>query len=209
MGDENDGAARGVQVFQQVEQLGTGAGIERAGWLVGEDHLGIVDQGPRHGDPLLLATRELAGRVAQALAKAQPAQQLSRFLAPFFQIKTGIDCRYLDILRRRQAGEQIVALEDEAEGLAPQGGKLIGVQRADILATHLIGSASRPVEAAENVHQGRLARPGLADNRDELAGMHLNRDTIERVHGCLARAINPLDLLEFQQGRRGCHGPPT
>ena len=43
-----------------AEDLGAGAAVEVAGGLVGEDDLRPAGQRPGHGDPLLLAARELA-----------------------------------------------------------------------------------------------------------------------------------------------------
>ena len=70
----------GSQPFLQIEKepvefLGIGP-VEVAAGFVGKDHFGPVDQGPGHGHPLLLATREFAGPVMQAFAQSYEFQNL-------------------------------------------------------------------------------------------------------------------------------------
>src|SRR5690606_15753017 len=57
----------------------------------------------------------------------------------------------------------------------------VGVERLDASAGEQARAARRPVEAAEDVHQSRLAGAGLADDRDELAGIDLEIDVTERA----------------------------
>src|SRR5690606_15629170 len=75
----------------------------------------------------------------------------------------------------------LVALEDEAEMLAPQRRQLVGIQRAHILAGEQVTALAGPVETAQYVHQRRLARAGLADNGHHLAAMDVEIDALE--HG--------------------------
>ena len=61
VGDHHDGLAELVDgLAHEVEDLGAGLRVEVAGRLVGEDDVGPAGQGPGHGDPLLLAARQLA-----------------------------------------------------------------------------------------------------------------------------------------------------
>jgi hypothetical protein len=86
---------------------------------------------------------------------------------------TGVDRRDLKVLGRRRGWEEVVALEDEAERVPPQGGAPVGVERADLPAGHPVASGGRPVEAADDVHERRLARARLPHDRDELAVVDL------------------------------------
>ena len=63
MGHHDDRLAHPVDgLAHEAEDLGAAAGVEVAGGLVGEDHVGPAGQRPGHGDPLLLAARQLGGR---------------------------------------------------------------------------------------------------------------------------------------------------
>src|SRR3546814_20513318 len=70
-----------------------------------------------------------------------------------------------------QLGQQAIVLEDEAEVLAAQRGQRVGVERGSLAAGHAVAATARPVEAAEDVHQGRLARAGRPDDGQHLAGV--------------------------------------
>src|SRR4051794_37559714 len=62
----------------------------------------------------------------------------------------------------------------------------------------------RLVDAGEAVHDRRLARPVVAHERDDLAGIDVDRQLLERDHGPELLA----DALGSDQ-RRDCHGRPA
>ncbi len=70
----------------------------------------------------------------------------------------GIDAGDLDILQRGRRADEIVALEDEAEGIAAQFRQLIAVEIGGVAAAEQIGAGCRLVEAAEDVHQASICR---------------------------------------------------
>ena len=53
-------------------------GVEVAGGLVRQDHIGIVRERTRDGDALLFATGEMAARARQFFAQADGIEQLGR-----------------------------------------------------------------------------------------------------------------------------------
>jgi len=72
VGDEDDrDAVLFVERSQEREDLVAGRRVEVAGGLVGEQHAWLVREGARDRDTLLLATRELRGKMAGARAEAQ------------------------------------------------------------------------------------------------------------------------------------------
>ena len=57
VGDEDDGnAAFLLELLEDVHDLDGGSGVEVAGWLVGKQDGGRVEQGASDGDALLLAS---------------------------------------------------------------------------------------------------------------------------------------------------------
>ena len=79
--DHDDGdAALAVQQSQRVHDVMGVACIEIAGRLVGKEHGRIVDEGAGDGDALLLAARELARRIALAIAQPEQAERGPRAL---------------------------------------------------------------------------------------------------------------------------------
>ena len=64
------------ELLEQRHHLDAGARVEVAGRLVGEDHLGLADEGARDRDALLLSARELARMVIEPLAEADALERL-------------------------------------------------------------------------------------------------------------------------------------
>ena len=127
VGDDDDGVAFAVQLLEQRHELGAALAIERAGRLVGEDDLAAVHQRARDADALLLAARELrrAGCAAGRRGRAGSAGRW-RALVRAPRVDAGIDRGHLDVLDGVEIGQQLVALEDEAEMLAAQFRQLVG-----------------------------------------------------------------------------------
>ncbi|MNF61755.1 hypothetical protein D3C84_434150 [compost metagenome] len=158
------------ELVQQGHDLGAAAAVEGARGFVGEDDMAAVHQGAGDGYALLLAAGELVGSVLQALAQAQAGEQGGGALAALLGRGAGIDGGDLDVFPRRGRGNQVVALEDEAERLAAQPGELVVVEVGDVLAGETVAAFAGAVQAAEDVHQGGFARARGADDGDELAG---------------------------------------
>ena len=64
-----------IDVEQQVDDVLAVVGIEIAGRLVGQQHLGLVRECPREGDTLLLAARQLRRVVVHAGVETHFVQQ--------------------------------------------------------------------------------------------------------------------------------------
>ncbi len=144
--------------------------VEVAGGLVGEDERRVRDEGAGHGHALLLPARELGRLVVQAVAQAQAGQRIGGESAarrpaatPWYMSGRG------HVLEGRRPRQQVVGLEDEADAPAAQRGQAVVVETAHIGAGQVVGAGRRPVEAAEDVHERRLARPGGTDDGHELA----------------------------------------
>ncbi|MCY1539682.1 hypothetical protein D9M68_752810 [compost metagenome] len=119
---------------------------------------------------------------------------------------TGIDCRHLDILLRGVDADQVIPLKHETEGLAPQPGQLITIHVRDVLASKAIGAAARLIQAAEQVHQGRLTRTGSADNRDELTRLDAQRYAVQHLDlRTVAPTIGFADIPQLNQGKSRTH----
>ena len=58
------------------------------------------------------------------------------------------------------------------------------------------------IEQREDVHQRRLARTALADDRDGLAFAHLERHTLQRVEAAGAMAVGLVDVDGVEDGTR-------
>src|SRR4029079_14981596 len=68
------------------------------------------------------------------------------------------------------------------------------LERRDLLVRHGDRAGGGLVEAGEDVHQGRLARPRWAHHGGELPARHLDGDAAERIHRGLALAVASCDV---------------
>ena len=98
---------------------------------------------------------------------------------------------------RAGARQQIEALEHEAEPLAAHARAVRLAQARDVDAFEEIAAAARPVEAAEDRHQRRLAGARGAHDGDELAGLDRQADVAQRMHVDVADMVGPRDVLEL------------
>ncbi len=76
VGHDDDRVALAVQLLEQRHEIGAAPRIERAGRLVGQDHLAAIHQSAGHADALLLAARQRVGTVAQPVFEPEPRQQI-------------------------------------------------------------------------------------------------------------------------------------
>ena len=72
-------------------------------------------------------------------------------------LDAGVDQRQGDILQQGQLGQQVKRLENKADLLIANPGQLIGGHVADFGAVQDVAAAVLVVQAAQDVHQGRLA----------------------------------------------------
>ena len=169
VGDQDQRVTSSGQLVQLLHHLLAARRIQRSGRLVGQNHPPAVDQCPGNRHPLLLAARELVGQVLQTLRQPQSREQGGRTLVPRLFAHPRIAGRHRHIVQCRGCADQVVALEDEAEHLAPQRGQRIVVQPRDRLALEQVFAAAGTVQAAQDVHQRRLARARCPDDGHVLA----------------------------------------
>src|SRR5215211_5305203 len=75
-GDQGGETGGAHELIERTENMGSGAGIEVAGGLVGEQHARGVGDRPRNRDPLLLAARQLGRAVVEAVLEPEIAEKL-------------------------------------------------------------------------------------------------------------------------------------
>jgi len=74
VGEQDDRAAGGVQLVEQLQDIGGRAGVQVAGGLVGQDERRVRDQGSSDRDALLLAAGEFVRPVLDTVAEADAFQ---------------------------------------------------------------------------------------------------------------------------------------
>ena len=161
-----------LQVTQLHLHVLTQALVERAERLVHEQYRRLEDDRARQRHPLLLAARELARIAVGETVQPHQPQRAPHALddvglrgAPHLQ-------RVGDVLEHGEMREERVLLEDDADVAAvgrPVGDRGAGDQ--DVALRRLL-------EAGDHPQRGRLARAAGAEQREEAAALHRERDVV-------------------------------
>ena len=174
-------------------------GVQVAGGLVGQDDFRIVDQRAGNGHALLLAAGELRGQVMRAIGQADPIERRARFDLVGHAVEV---LRQHDVLERRQVGDEMELLEDEADGFGAKAGQLGARQRGRVDRTDAHGAVGRLIEATEDIQQGGLAGSRRSHDGDPLPGFHGKADAVERFdRRCPAAVVCFRDVFQLDE----CH----
>ena len=98
------------------------------------------------------------------------------------------------VLERRRARQQVVGLEDEADGPAAQARQAVVVELVHVRAAQPIAALRRPVEAADDVHERRLAGARRPDDGHELPAPDVEVDAVEGTDVEPARVVDAVDV---------------
>src|SRR5207248_8972837 len=133
--------------------------------------------------------------------EADPFQRLSR---PPLRVGDAIaeEVGQKHVLQRAERGEQVEALEDEADLRMAEGRQLRVGHRAQIAAEDVRRAVELAVEAAEQVQERALSAPALAFHGYELAPLHRQVDAAQQLlHGKsrLARRVPLGDAAELDR----------
>jgi len=159
MGYEDDGnAVVGIQLSKQFQDLSTRARVEVAGRFVGQENWWLIGQSPRDGHSLLLASRELGGKMIHAFSQADTFQEMPCPIVSFPAAKTRrIEERQLDVLQGTGSRQEIETLEHKTDLSIAQTGSLVTRHGYDLFAVEQLAAVGGAVETTEGVHECGLA----------------------------------------------------
>src|SRR5438128_3599717 len=181
VGDEDDREPFAVEALQERQHLHARPRVEVAGGLVGQDDRRVVDERSRDGDALLLAARELARMVRLAIGEPDRAEPRAGPGAAVARGVARIEQGKLDVFERGRPGQQVELLEDEPDSAVSDPSELVRREAPDTLAVQHIFPAGRGVEAAQEVHEGGLARARGTHDCHELAALDGDRHSAKGV----------------------------
>ena len=126
----------------------------------------------------------------------------ARARRPLLGWDPAVEQRQLDVLEGRRPREEIERLEDESNLLVSDPGEGVRTQVRDIGPVEDITPGARRVEAAEEVHEGGLARARRTHDGDELAGRDDDGDAAQRVDLAGSERVVLHDALCLDERRR-------
>jgi hypothetical protein len=129
----------------------------------------VRESSAREGDALLLAAGQLAGAMEHAVLEADLFEERGGARLHLLARQALDEPRHEDVLERVELGEQVVELEDEADGAVAESRQARTAHGGELFAVHRDGAGAHDVERADAVEQRRLAGARLADDADHLA----------------------------------------
>ena len=200
VGDHDDGRAFSIQRGQHVHDVPAVLGIQVAGGLIGENHLWVGDDGPGHGDALLLPAGELPGPMPGAVIESDQFQDLAHTGAPAAFRHVEVQQRHLHVFSDAQLINEIEALEDETDIALAQVGKARFRIARHIFVHEVVVAAAGTVDHADNAEKRGLAAAGRPHHREKLPGFHRHGDIVERPGFYGVGAVDLTEVREFQHG---------
>ena len=187
-------------LLQQIHDLHARLTVERTGRFVGEQNVGVVDDGARDGHALHLAAGHLVRRFVELVAQADLFQRLDGARAPLLTGDARERQRELNVGQHALVRDEVVALKDKADGV-------VAVRVPVAVVVLLCGAAvdnevagGVAVQAADDVQQRGLAAAGLAQDRNELVFTKGNVDALECFDLRRAGLVDFGDVFQFQHG---------
>ena len=108
----------------------------------------------------------------------------------------GVVQRHQDVLQGRGSRQQVEALEDETQFCRPHQGPLVGREAAHLLAVEPELAGTRPVEAAQDVHERGLAGTGGPHQGHHFAAGNGKGNAFEHGHVHFAEVVGLGDVFE-------------
>ena len=213
VGDEQQRRPGVAPLREEVEDLRLHRHVERGGRLVGDEQVGLPGDGGRNQRPLPQPARELVRILVGAHGGVGEADEFQAGQDPVADLVTGHQTmRPHDLGDLLADGAQRVertqgVLQDEpdvtAAELAPAGfGQRTHVAAVD---PELGRGDLRPRTGQADQRPGGhgLARAGLTDQRDRLAGLDRQVDAADGVHLAAASLEPDLQVADLQDGLGG------
>jgi len=180
--DHDDGQSLFVQIIDELQDRLAGLRVKITRRLIGHDDRGIHDEGTGDGDALLLPAGQFLGAMRESIAEADEVQLLDRPNMSLLARHLLVEERDHHVVDDRQFADQVEGLEDEADLPSAHLAQFVVRHLGDVSTIKDVRPRGRAVEAAEDVHEGALARAGRAHDRNVLAQANIEVDTRERVH---------------------------
>jgi len=181
VGDEDEGgfllAVHGEEEFEDVLAVGR---VEIAGGLVGHEDGGSEHKRAGEGDALLFAARELDGVVIATFGEADAIQEL---FCPALGIAgcAGEFGGEEDVFFGGEGGNELVALEDEAEFAAAEESERVFGEADDFFSVEEDAAGGGVIEPGEEAEEGTLAAAGGSHDGDELPTGNVEIQSAENI----------------------------
>ena len=197
MGDHDHQPVLG-NLLQKIHNLHTGFRVQSAGGFVGQQNIRVIHQGTGNGHSLHLTAGHLIGLFMKLIAQANGFQGN---LGPLFALRgrnAGDGQCQLHIGKDALMGNQIIALEHEADGVVAVGIPVpvivfLGGNAVDDQITAVV-----TVQTADDIEQRGLAGAGGAQDGNKLIVPQVQTHSVQGCLHQISRNILFSDVLDLQ-----------
>jgi len=172
------------QRMEELEHLCSGAAVQRAGWLVGQDERRLLDEGPGDGDALLLAAREGVRIGGLLVQESDLVKELTRSLANILGAirprGAGAEAgREANVVEDIECRNQIEELKHEADLFPTEARRLPVVHRGEVLSVKGHTASVRCFHGPNDMEKRTFPAAAGAGDRDSFSRGHPQRDAVE------------------------------
>ncbi len=169
--------------------------VQRAQRFVEQQHRRLGRQGAGERDTLLLPAGKLLHAAVRELVEADGLQHRSRDAGAIGGRRAVHLQAEGDVLGHAHVREQAVALEHHAQAA------LVRRQAGDVAVADHDPAGVGPLEAGDQTQCRRFAAPGRAQQRQHFAGLHVQLQWLQHLHGAKTLA----DPVQPERRRRPGH----
>jgi len=156
--DQDGEIALDVEPLKDAHHLDARPRIEVPGRFIGEQQDRTIDQRAGNCHALLLPAGHLTALVVHPIGEADGLQCRQRAAPACRRGNPRVIQQWqFDVLEGRRPGQQVEALEDEANFVIPHERELIPGESGNIAAVEAVFAARRTIQASQDVHQRRLS----------------------------------------------------
>jgi hypothetical protein len=191
-----------MSLVERVHEIEDRLGVRRvevAGRFVRQDERRIRDDGARDRHALFLSSGQLIRIVVGAVGQADQGECVFHLLLALRSREGLKEEGEFDVLRRGQHGNQVVGLEDESDVVGAPVREVGVVEIADVRSLHEDFTLRRPIEAADEVEQRRLAGTRRAHEREPLAFSDRKREPGEDLHRFRAARVGHPEIADIHE----------
>jgi len=197
VGNHYDGGALFVEVCQELHYFVTVGGVEVTGRFIGEDELGVIDDGAGNCDTLLLTTRELLWVVVTAVHDLHFIQYDFHALFSFRSFYTEVDEGKLYVFEYGQLIDQVEALEYETDISFTEVGAFAFVKVSHFGTIEQKASAIGIIQQTEDIQEGGFAAARGSHDGDKFAFFYLKAEPVQCDSFHFFRAVSFLEFTDL------------
>jgi hypothetical protein len=150
-------------------------------------------------DALTLAAGQLIRPMRHPVAQFHLVERRPGARLTVFGGHAGVHERQFHVMERRGARQQVEGLEDEPDFFVADPRQFVVIHLADLLPVQQVAAFAGRVQAADEVHQRRLAGPGRPHDGDVLAALDGHVDPAERMNLLGAHDVGLPEVGRFDQ----------